>query len=105
MLTACSGSTTETATPLVLARDPAVSRLPPPPLPGTVLVMSGVPERVAVDGYGTVAVNVRRPNAVVLFDLADPSGQRTIRVGRRHPARRRPAFRARRDLRRGRRRR
>jgi DNA-binding beta-propeller fold protein YncE len=80
VLTACSGSTTRIATPLASAPEPAVSPPASAALPGKVLVMPGGPEGVAVDRSGTVAVNVRQPNAVVLFDLADPSRQRTVRV-------------------------
>jgi len=43
-----------------------------------VLGLAGTPEGVAVDQSGTVAVNVRQPDGLVLFDLANPSQRRTV---------------------------
>jgi DNA-binding beta-propeller fold protein YncE len=69
------------ATPLHAAPEPAVSPPAQATLPGTVLAFAGAPEGVAVDAAGEVAVNVRRPDGVVLFPLARPSDRRTVALG------------------------
>ena len=69
------------ATPLTSAPEPAVSPPARSPLPGTVLGLAGTPEGVAVDLSGTVAVNVRQPDGLVIFDLATPTVRRTVTLG------------------------
>lgn len=59
--------------PLAVAPEPAISPLPSGPVPGLVLPLAGAPEGVAVVRSGTVAVSVRQPDGIVLFNLADPS--------------------------------
>jgi len=80
-LSACGASTARVATPLTSAPEPAVSPPARSPLPGTVLGLVGTPEGVAVDLSGTVAVNVREPDGLVIFDLATPTVRRTIALG------------------------
>jgi len=81
VLAACGGGpTANVATPLASAPEPATSPRASPALPGTVLLLAGAPEGVAVDESGTVAVNVRQPDGVVLFELAYPSRQRMVRL-------------------------
>ncbi len=77
MVAACGGSS-KVATPLPTAPEPAVAPAPQPQLPGTVLALAGVPEGIAIIRSSTVAVAVRDPNQVVLFDLAKPSQRRTV---------------------------
>jgi outer membrane protein assembly factor BamB len=69
------------AVPLPAAPEPAVSPAAQGSLPGTVVPLNGGPEGVAVDADGVVAVNIREPDAVVLFPIADPSSRRTIALG------------------------
>jgi len=76
-LSACAAAN-PVATPLASAPEPAVSPPAQARLPGTVLSVAGTPEGVAVDQAGTVAVNVRQPDGLVLFDLANPSQRRTV---------------------------
>jgi DNA-binding beta-propeller fold protein YncE len=47
-------------------------------VPGTVLAVAGAPEGVVVDRAGEVAVNVRQPDGLVLFDLTDPDHRQTV---------------------------
>jgi len=77
-VTSACGTVAVVATPLPSAPEPAVSPPAAARLPGTVLNVAGAPEGVAVDQAGTVAVNVRQPNGLVLFDLADPSRRRAV---------------------------
>jgi DNA-binding beta-propeller fold protein YncE len=63
---------------LLAAPEPAVSPPAAPRLPGVVLALAGGPEGVAVDRSGTVAVNVRQPDGLVIFNLADPGSRRTV---------------------------
>jgi len=74
---ACGGSA-KVAVPLPGAPEPAVSPVARATLPGTVLALTGAPEGIAVIRSGTVAVSVRDPNAVVLFDLSTPTQQRSV---------------------------
>jgi len=74
---ACSGGS-KVASPLPSAPEPAVSPAPQPQLPGTVLALAGAPEGIAIVRSATVAVSVRDPNQVVLFDLATPTKRRTV---------------------------
>jgi len=77
MVAACGGSS-KVATPLPTAPEPAVSPAPQPQLPGTVLALAGAPEGIAIIRSSTVAVSVRDPNQLVLFDLAKPTQRRTV---------------------------
>ncbi len=74
---ACGGGS-KVAGPLPTAPEPAVSPSARSDLPGTVLPLAGAPEGVAVIRSGVVAVSVREPNAVVLFDLSTPTQQRSV---------------------------
>ena len=74
----CGASSPPPAVPLSSAPEPAVSPPARPQLPGTVVVLGGSPEGVAVDRSGEAAVNVRQPNGLVIFDLAAPTRRRTI---------------------------
>ena len=58
------------AVPLHAAPEPAVSPPAQVDLPGTVVPLSGAPEGVAVTGSGTVAVNVRQPDGLVIFPIS-----------------------------------
>ncbi|MGI9033765.1 MAG: hypothetical protein ACR2HY_08850 [Acidimicrobiales bacterium] len=79
MSAACSGGATpKAATPLPTAPEPAVSPAPRPQVAGTVFPLSGAPEGVAAIRSGTVAVSVRDPDALVLFDQADPGTRRMV---------------------------
>ena len=80
-LSGCGASTARVATPLTSAPEPAVSPPARSQLPGVVLPLAGTPEGVAVDLSGTVAVNVRQPDGLVIFDLATPSVRRTVTLG------------------------
>jgi hypothetical protein len=64
--------------PLGSAPEPAAS----PPLSaapaGTVLAVAGEPEGVAVDADGVVAVNLRKPDGLALFDIAHPTRTRFV---------------------------
>jgi len=78
LVTGACGGSAKVAEPLAVAPEPAVSpahRLEPA---GSVLALAGAPEGVAIFRSGTVAVSVREPNAVVLFDLSTPTQQRSI---------------------------
>lgn len=77
-VTAACGGAPEIAAPLPSAPEPAVSPAPQAHLPGTVTALSGGPEGIAIVRAGTVAVAVRDPNQVVLFELATPASRRTI---------------------------
>lgn len=66
------------ATPLRAAPEPAVSPPADPHPAGMVLPLAGTPEGVVVDRDGTVAVSVRRPDALVIFDLTHPAERRTV---------------------------
>ncbi|MDP9074714.1 MAG: hypothetical protein M3N98_11170 [Actinomycetota bacterium] len=52
-----------------------------PILPGTVLALDGAPEGVAVVADGTVAVSVRGPDGIVVFNLATPTERRLVPLG------------------------
>jgi DNA-binding beta-propeller fold protein YncE len=80
-LSGCGASTAGVAIPLTSAPEPAVSPPARSQLPGTVLALAGTPEGVAVDQSGTVAVNVRQPDGLVIFDLATPTIRRTMALG------------------------
>ncbi len=77
-MVACSSGAAPVATPL--ARPPEPGDSPPAldQLPGRILPLAGAPEGVAVIRSGLVAVSVRDPNAVVLFNLGTPSDQQTV---------------------------
>jgi len=77
LLAGCGRSTT-TANPLPAAPEPAVSPPAQSQLPGVVLALAGGPEGVVVDQAGTVAVNVRQPDGLVIFNLADPGRRRVV---------------------------
>jgi len=76
LLAACGGPA-KVATPLPSAPEPAVSPGPKTQLPGTVLPLSGAPEGIAIVRSGTVAVSVRDPNQIVLFELSAPTVRRS----------------------------
>jgi len=76
VLLGCGESST-IAKALPAAPEPAVSPPAASRLPGQVVAVAGAPEGVVVDRSGTVAVNVRRPDGLVIFDLAHP-GHRLI---------------------------
>lgn len=79
VLGACaSNRSTGIAAPLRAAPEPAVSPPADPRLPGVVLPLPGGPEGVVVDRDGIVAVSVRGPDGLVIFDLARPSERRTV---------------------------
>ncbi|MDQ6724935.1 MAG: hypothetical protein M3066_01990 [Actinomycetota bacterium] len=78
LLAAACGGGPKVANPLPTAPEPAVSPAPQPQLPGTVVPLAGAPEGIAIVRSGTVAVAVRDPNQVVLFDLARPTQRRTV---------------------------
>jgi len=78
LVTVGCGGSVKVAEPLPRAPEPAVSpptRLTPA---GSVLALAGAPEGIAIIRSGTVAVSVREPNAVVLFDLSTPTQQRLV---------------------------
>ena len=77
LLAGC-GYSTRIANPLPAAPEPAVSPLAQSQLPGMVLALAGGPEGVVVDRSGTVAINVRQPDGLVIFNLADPGEQRVV---------------------------
>ena len=77
----CGAATPPVATPLPAAPEPAVSPPAVASLPGTVLTVGGTPEGVAVDASGEVALNVHRPDGVVLFSIAAPQSRRLIALG------------------------
>ena len=81
VLAACGGSSAPVATPLPTAPEPAVAPPPLADLPGTIVPLAGAPEGIAIDQAGLVAVNVRGPDGLVLFDLADPAGRRMVPLG------------------------
>lgn len=74
----CGGGQAKVATPLPSAPEPAVAPPASDRLPGMVLPLAGAPEGVAVIRSGAAAVSVRDPNALVLFDLANPTARRTV---------------------------
>ncbi len=79
---ACGGSgTPEVAKPLASAPEPAVSPPAKPQLPGTLLALGGAPEGVVVVRSGMAAVSVRKPDGLVLFDLASPAQRRMVPLG------------------------
>jgi len=78
VIVAACGGDSKVATPLPSAPEPAVSPAPQSQLPGTVLPLAGAPEGIAIIRSSTVAVAVRDPNQVVLFDLSRPSVRRTV---------------------------
>jgi len=77
-VTAGCGGDDKVATPLRRAPEPAVSPAAGSDLPGTVTPLDGAPEGIAIIRSGTVAVSVRDPNQVVLFDLSRPAQRRTV---------------------------
>ena len=73
-LSACHGTpTVPVATPLPSAPEPAVSPAVTTPPAGMVMPLPGGPEGIVVDRSGDVAVNVRQPNGLVVFNLAAPT--------------------------------
>ncbi len=79
ILTACHGTpTAPIATPLPSAPEPAVSPAVAVPPAGVVLPLAGGPEGIVVDDSGDAAVNVRQPDALVVFNLAEASERRTF---------------------------
>ncbi len=83
-LASCGSSGTTQATPLSAAPEPAVSPPPSGALPGTVVAMSGAPEGVAVTDTGTVAVNVRGPDGLMVFPVSSagaPAARRFVPLG------------------------
>ncbi len=74
---ACGGSA-KVAVPLPSAPEPAVSPAAVSTPAGTVVPLAGAPEGIAIIRSGTVAVSVREPNAVVLFDLSAPTERRSV---------------------------
>jgi hypothetical protein len=63
------------------APEPAVSPAAKPDLPGVVVAFKGAPEGIAVTADGVVAVNVRDPDALVIFPIssdAAPSQRTTV---------------------------
>jgi DNA-binding beta-propeller fold protein YncE len=73
-----SSSSSKVAVPLARAPEPAVSPAAPAKLPGSVLALAGAPEGIAVTRSGTVAVAVRQPDAVVLFNVSTPTDRQTV---------------------------
>ncbi len=70
LASACgSPSAPPAATPLHTAPEPATSPPAQASLPGTVVSLPGAPEGIAVTTSGTVAVNVRSPDGVVIFPI------------------------------------
>jgi DNA-binding beta-propeller fold protein YncE len=80
-IAACSGQTARAVTPLFSAPEPAVSPPAQAQLPGTIVPLGGAPEGVAIDQAGVVGVNVRGPDALVLFPLATPTDRRLVSLG------------------------
>lgn len=78
---ACGGGTPKVATPLPSAPEPAVSPPARSKLPGTVLSQAGAPEGVVVVRSGNVAVSVRGPDGLIMFDLATPYQRRIVPLG------------------------
>ncbi len=74
------GSATASVPPLQTAPEPAVSPPAQSHLPGTVVALAGSPEGVAIDQAGLVAVSVRAPGGIVLFDIAAPAERRTVAI-------------------------
>lgn len=72
------GAATAAARTASTPSGPAVSPPQAAIQPGIVTSLSGMPEGVAVDGEGTVAVSVRDPAAVVLFQINEPLARRTV---------------------------
>jgi DNA-binding beta-propeller fold protein YncE len=77
-VTAACGGAAKVAVPLPSAPEPAVSPAPQADLPGSVMALEGAPEGIAIIRSGTVAVSVRDPNQVVLFELSTPTKRRII---------------------------
>lgn len=76
-----SAATPPAASPLASAPEPAVS--PPATVApaGRAVAFPGQPEGVAIDASGTVGVNVRRPDGLVLFPLDHAERRRTVSLG------------------------
>lgn len=79
-VTAACGGAAKVAVPLPSAPEPAVSPAAEADLPGSVMALGGAPEGIAIIRSGTVAVSVRDPNQVVLFQLSTPAERRTIPI-------------------------
>ena len=79
--TACGASGPGVAIPLRAAPEPAVAPPAKAHLPGVVLPLDGTPEGVAVISDGTVAVSVRGPDGIVMFNLAAPAERRMVPLG------------------------
>lgn len=77
-MAACGGGTPKVATPLPAAPEPALSPPAHDNLPGTIVPQPGAPEGVVVVRSGTVAVSLRNPNQLVLFNLATPDQRRLV---------------------------
>ena len=69
-VSACGSASPPAAIPLHAAPEPAVSPPAKVDLPGTVVSLPGGPEGVVVTAGGTVAVNVRFPDGVVIFPIS-----------------------------------
>jgi DNA-binding beta-propeller fold protein YncE len=83
LATSCGPSTssaTSAVLPLPSAPEPAVS----PPLvatpAGAVFALSGAPEGVVIISGGLVAVAVRNPDGLVVFDLSAPGKRRLVQL-------------------------
>jgi len=77
----CGRNAAPVATPLPTAPEPAVAPAAQAHLPGTVIPLSGGPEGVAIVADATVAVSVRSPDGIVLFNLATPLDRRMVPLG------------------------
>ncbi|MEO9224010.1 MAG: hypothetical protein ABI276_03365 [Acidimicrobiales bacterium] len=75
------GSAAKPNKPLAVAPEPAISPPPTGSVPGLVLPLAGAPEGVAVVRSGTVAVSVRQPDGIVLFNVADPTARSMVPLG------------------------
>ncbi len=80
LVVACGPGQT-VAKPLPAAPEPAVSPPAHAHLTGRILRLAGAPEGVAVIRAGTVAVSVRNPAGLVLFNLGSPTRQRIVHLG------------------------
>jgi len=78
LVTGACGGSAKLAAPLPSAPEPAVSPTAMAKLPGTVLALDGAPEGIASIRSGTVAVAIRKPDAVVLFNLSTPTDRRSV---------------------------
>lgn len=67
------------ARPLATAPEPAFSPPAEPELPGTIVPLAGAPEGIVVTSTGTVAVNVREPDGLVILPISASGAASTRR--------------------------